>query len=212
MLFVNVLDAFGEASDVARERVYFEVDEITDLGCAPCGGLFGVGDEVDPEACALDLVDGERCAVERHGAFGRDKAGQLFRGFERDAGAVALVFHGGDRGDAIDMARDDMATELVTDFQSALQVDAAALDPCANVGFGDAFSGDLNVKPSLAQRDGCEADAVAGDGGTDIDCFGIIRRADARAQIAALLKLEDGSDIGDDACEHGAAFRADGFY
>ena len=212
MLFVNVLDAFGEASDVARERVDFEVDQVTNFSGAPCGRVFGVGDEIDPEACALDLVDGERCAVQSDGAFGRDEACELFWGFERDAGAVTFVFHGGDARDAIDMARDDMTAKLIADFERALKIDATAFNPCADVGFRHAFGGDLNVKPSLAQRYGCEADAVAGDGGADINCFGVIRRADARAQVAALLKLKNGDDICDDACEHGAAFRADGFY
>ena len=212
MLFVNVLDAFGEASDVARERVDFEVDQVTNFSGAPCGRVFGVGDEIDPEACALDLIDGERCAVQSDGAFGRDEAGELFWGLERDAGAVAFVFHGRDARDAIDMARDNMTAKLIADFERALQIDTTAFDPCADVGFGHTFSRNLDIKPALAQRDGCQADTVAGDGCADINCFGVIRRADARAQIATLLKLKNGADICDDACEHGAAFRADGFY
>ena len=52
---------------------------------------------------------------------------------------------------------------------------------------------------AVAER---RADAVAGDGGADVDGGRVVAGADPGPQIAAPLDLADLSDIGDDAGEH----------
>ena len=83
-------------------------------------------DQEHVETRAFDAVDGERGAVEGDGAFRGDEFGELARRFEREAHRFAFVLACHDRGHAVDMARHDVAAELVADLQRALEVDAGA--------------------------------------------------------------------------------------
>ena len=79
------LRRLGEPRGIARHRVDFEVDAVADLACRPRSSrLKRVVDQKHVEAGALDLVDGQRGAVERDRALGRDEFGEIARRFERE--------------------------------------------------------------------------------------------------------------------------------
>jgi len=81
---------FRQACDVAGERVDLQIDPIALFCVAPIGHGFCVRDQIDAELIAIDLVDGQRGAIEHDRAFGGDKPGQIAGSFKGDAGAVAL--------------------------------------------------------------------------------------------------------------------------
>src|SRR4029077_9626334 len=105
--------ATGETRDVARQHVDLEIDAIPNFCRAERGVDQRMRDEVDAEAIALNLVDGERDAVERDRAFGRDRLGEGLGHAEGEALGIALAPSLDDFGDRVDVARNDMAAELV---------------------------------------------------------------------------------------------------
>src|SRR5680860_1003038 len=106
-----------QACDVARQNIDFKVYQIAGAKVSPCRVRQSVGDYVHAEAEALDIVNGERHAVERHGAFRGDKAGQVGRRLKHESDAVAIDGGGKDSGTPVDMPGDEMAAQRITQGQ-----------------------------------------------------------------------------------------------
>src|ERR1700732_1857927 len=60
-----------EPFQITGDHVDFDVDAVVDFELAERGGHKGVGDDVDIEATAVDVVDGQADAVDANRAFGR---------------------------------------------------------------------------------------------------------------------------------------------
>ena len=140
-------------------------------------------DQQHVEARAVDAVDGERRAVERDRALRRDEFGEVARRLQREAHSLALVLARHDLGHAVDMARHDVAAELVADLQRALQIDARAGLPAGSGGKPQRLFPGLDLEPALIgaalrQRDDGEANAGAGDRRADRNGLRIVGRVD----------------------------------
>ena len=85
-------------------------------------------------ACVAHLVDGQRHAVERHRALGGEEAAKLRRDPDPEAGRAAFGREADDFADAVDMAGDEMAAELVAEAQRALEVEPGARSPMVGGG------------------------------------------------------------------------------
>src|SRR5262249_25728374 len=83
-------------------------------------------DDVDSEAPSFNLVDGQRHAVDSDRALARDQPLERRRHLDREAHGLLLRPALDDTPDAVDMARDDMAAQLVADLERSLEVDARA--------------------------------------------------------------------------------------
>src|SRR5690606_10232446 len=85
----------------------------------------------------------------------------------------------------------------------ALQIDAAALAPVAQLGLGQGLARDLDGEPPLALfRDGQAAARVA-NGGPQVDARRVPHGLDLIATVAVgLADAADAADVGDDAGEH----------
>ena len=178
---LHVLKLHGPR-DVAGKHVDLQVDPVAGLFRAQGGVGQGVGDDVDAEAVVLDLVDGERDAVERDGALGRDEARELApapRRVKRRELAVGADVD--DAADAVDVPGHDMPAELVAGLERALQVDAPAGLPVAERGLAQRLVGDVDLEDAAAARAADlgrrQAGAVAGDRGADGDAVGRVAAA-----------------------------------
>ena len=154
-------------------------------------------------------------------SFRGDEAGQrLWRAdVETGRGAPGIGWIGRDRlmlhdlGDAIDMARDQMAAQFVANLQRAFQIDALAGLPAARQGLRQRLRRRLDMEDAARlaiaarrERRDREAHARAGDRGADVDAGRVKRAGDRQpAQVfAGLPGLCDHADGFDDACEHHA--------
>ena len=66
-LYSDICVSFGvfEARNVARQHINFQIDPVARARRPPACHALGVRDEVNAECVALDLIDRERCAIER---------------------------------------------------------------------------------------------------------------------------------------------------
>src|SRR5204863_8209857 len=121
-----------------------------------------VGDDVDPEARAFNLVDGETDAVERHRSFRGDVARQLRRCLDREADRVALRPPLNELRDTVDMPGAEMAAKLVAEPQRALEIDWHPFGPFAQGGARQGLGRSLDRE--TAGLDGYPRPALAGLG------------------------------------------------
>src|SRR5688572_28618882 len=166
-----------------------------------------MGNDVDLEAHAAagltrDLVHGERDAVERYRSLGRDKGCE--RGICRDgqAGRIALRGNRLDPADAVDVAGDDGAAQLVADPERPLEIEPALFGPHARSGTSPSLRGDVDGEPASALVDDGQADARTGDRGAEVDPGHVIAAADPHPEVASRLDLLDHAEVGDDSGEH----------
>lgn len=166
-----------------------------------------MGDEVDAKNVTFHLVHCQRRAVQCDGAFGRNETGQITGRAELDAGAVSLFADIEHLGHAIDVARDNMPAQFVTDFQGPFQVQLVPDSPeiAADVRGIDAFGRDFHIEPVLRlapQRDHSQTHTITGNRSTNINCIRVIGGPDPGAQITALFDLKHLSDISDNSSKH----------
>src|SRR5580704_4341870 len=74
-----------EPFQITSDHVDFDVDAVVDLKLAERGDVKRVGNDVDIEAAAVDVVDGQTDAVHANRALGRHEAHQGSRQFELQA-------------------------------------------------------------------------------------------------------------------------------
>ena len=67
------------------------------------------------------------------------------------------------------MSGNDMPSKLVTEPESALEIDARAHAPAADGADAQRLSGGIHGEPVIAARDRREAGAIERNGGTDGD-------------------------------------------
>src|SRR5581483_8852661 len=108
---------FGEAGNIARNLIDFEVCLVADLAFVPGGDLEGMRDQHALEPCPVDAVDGERGAVEGDGSLGRNEFGQRRRRLEDETRGLAEVLAPDDGRQPVDMAADHVAAKLVADLE-----------------------------------------------------------------------------------------------
>ena len=87
------------------------------------------------------------------------------------------------RRKAVDMARDQMAAELVAKRQGPLEIDARAVLPAPSVVRGQGLVGDVDLEHgagAFAEPGHCEAAAVAGDRGALDEAGGVVVAGDAK--------------------------------
>ena len=163
----------------------------------------GVRDDVDAEAPAIDLVDGQRHAIQGDRALGCDESGQRGRNLEHIAPAIAFRRDGNDIGDAVHMAGNDVAAQLVAHAQGALQIDLGALAPGAERRLGQRLArrGDREAAGRLVDHG--QAAAAAGDRGADIHGIHVEGGRDGEQGIAAPIHGNNASHICDNSGEHG---------
>jgi hypothetical protein len=105
------------------------------------------------------------------------------------------------------MAGDDMAAKLVAHLQRAFQVETEALVPLALSSTRERLGRDVDGEPARALVDHRQAHTRTGDRSAEIYRRGVIAGGDAHPQVAAPLHFRDGTDVGDDAGEHGCQLR-----
>jgi hypothetical protein len=103
------------------------------------------------------------------------------------------------------MAGDDMAAELVAEAKRALEVEAPPLRPHAWRGAAHGFGRDVDGEPVRALVDHGQADARAGDRGSEVDPPEVVAAGDPKAEVAPRLDRDDAPDVGDDSGEHQAS-------
>src|SRR6202521_404077 len=70
---------------VTSDHVYCDVDAVVDFKLAKRGDLKGMGNDIDVEAMAVDLVDGQAHSVDAYRTLRRHEAHQGYRQFELQA-------------------------------------------------------------------------------------------------------------------------------
>src|ERR1700719_4743369 len=73
---------FHEPLQIAGNHVDFDVDAVADLQFTQRGDIQRMGDDIDIEAAAVDLVDGQAHAIDAYRALWRHEAHQRGRQFE----------------------------------------------------------------------------------------------------------------------------------
>src|SRR5690606_1349154 len=126
-----------------------------------------MGDYVDPEAIARNLVDRERGSVERNRAFRCNVERQVLRGLECESAALTIGLDIQNARDTVDVAGDDVSAKLVPGGQRPLQVDALPSLPAVNGRLRAGFVGRIDAEHAasavgLDGRNG-QAASVASD-------------------------------------------------
>ena len=107
--------------------------------------------------------------------FGGDEARQSCGGASKVKRVdLAEIVAADDGRDAVDMAGDDVAAELVADLERALEIDARCRCPIAEAVVASSVSGAASTSKTRSpswpsRRDDRQADAGAGDRGADRD-------------------------------------------
>ncbi len=136
----------SEAGEVARHEIDFKVYQIAGAPVSPCRVGKSVRNEVDAEARAAGIVNGQRDAVERDRPFGGNEGSKFGGAFQDEADTVTVRLAREDGGRAVDMAGYEMAAELIPERESPFEIDAAPLPPRAERGARERFVGDLDGK------------------------------------------------------------------
>src|SRR5262249_2995168 len=113
-----------------------------------------------------------------------------------------------DGGYAVDMARDQMAAEFVTELERALEIDRPTRAPLAQrsdrEGLGRGFDGEP-ARPLVHHR---QATAIAGDRGAERDAAGVVAGGEGEASRRPWRHGAHPAEISDDAGEHGSKLGA----
>src|SRR5258708_25617788 len=142
-------------------------------------------DDIDAKTLPLDLIDGQRDAVEGDGALGRYRAREMRRRGKREAQRVALRLALDDARDAINMAEHDVAAKLVTEAERALEIDLGPHPPACQGGARHGLGRDHGSEPVRSLLDHREAGARASDGRADRGVDEVETRSDYQLGVAA---------------------------
>lgn len=159
-------------------------------------------DDVDAEAVALDLVDRQRHAVDGDRTLGGDVFRQAGRDREGQADRFAVGPDRREFADAVDMAGDDVAAQLVADFQRPFQVDPRSGVPGAESRLRQGLARGLDHEPARPLLDHRQADAAMGNGGADRNRLRIEGGLDGEAGVALPFHGPHAPDVGDDSGKH----------
>src|SRR5690606_40673239 len=108
---------------------------------------------------------------------------------------AAFGRHRQDPPQAVHMAGDDMAAQLVAQFRGALEVDAVASLPAAQRGLRQRLAGNLDREPAGALLGHREAAASVADRGAYVDSRRVPGGLDLIAPVAVgLFDLPDAAD------------------
>src|SRR6185312_13239546 len=122
---------------VLGDEVYLDVQLVPGRGRAEGRALEGLGDQGDLEPALAELGDGEADAGQRDRALVDHVAGELGREGDAEAAGEAVLAGREDRGDAVDVALDDVAAEPLAGPHRQLEVDARAGTEAAQGGDGE---------------------------------------------------------------------------
>ena len=192
---------------ITRQHVDFDIDLLALGQCGKGGYRPCVRDDVEREVRStprliLNRVDGERNAVNRYRTLGRDIGGDVAGDFDDDMVRPADFAHAHHAAYAVNMARYDMAAQLITDLECAFKVEDAPLCPHAVRGFADAFARNIDREPVRPFAHHGQASARTGNRRTHRNAAHVIAAANGKPRIAACLDTVDCANIGDYACEH----------
>ena len=162
---------------------------------------------VDPSSASLDLVDGQRHAVERDRALGRDHRAELARHADERCGPNRL------RGDARPPRRraSTWPVTICPPSSSPMRSERSRLSLApsrhrprrgAATGFAPKHRPRTSRRP-CRPRSGTRPSRRSTR--RDRPCRGRSRSAIVQPEVAALLGAADGADVGDDPGEHGRA-------
>src|SRR5256885_15041318 len=164
------------------------------------------------ESVARDLVDGQRHAVERDRALGRDVTHELRRCAQRDSrhlGQVIACNHG---REPISVTCDQVAAQFVAELECAFEIDFRSMAPTASRGEPQGLGGGIDREPGaavlLARADHGQADAGAGDRGAFDDRGALVATGDLEPAQAlrARVHMHHLADVGHNPGEHETPF------
>ncbi len=124
-------------------------------------------------------VHRQRHAVERDRSFGGDEAGEWGRRAKRQRRAVEKIVAADEFGNAVDMAADHMAAELVAKPQGPFEIEPGAAPPRASAVVTRSVSAAASTAKARAIAGAAalhhgQADARTGDRSADVDAVGIV--------------------------------------
>ena len=197
---------------IAREHVDLEVDPLAFAQRTKSRHFAGMRDYVHAETASavrqiFHLVHRQRDAIDGDRTLGRKVGRERLGRIESETARIARWRNAGDRGDAIDMAGDDMTAQLVAKLQSGFEIEARAFGPTAGNGARHGLGRSIDREPGIARRaalvDHGEAAARTGDRCAHGDGRRIEGACDDKAKVALLPHFADRADGGDYAGKHG---------
>ena len=154
----------------------------------------------------LDLVDGQRHAIDRDRAFLRHIGRDVLARDDLEPRRAADILGQCDPADRVDMTGNEVPAKLVAQTQRAFEIEAAVLAPLVLRGAADGLARNVDREPGIAflaaLLDHRQAYARAGDRGTDVDPGGVPGACDHGAQVAPVFDALNGADGSDDPGEH----------
>lgn len=193
--------------DGAGDDIGFDIDAVADLSRAEVGLLERGGDEGDGEGVGGDTGDGQGDAVDRDGALGDEEVQEVAGGVEGDAPVEGVGLDGGDRGDSVDVALNDVAAHERVGAGAVFEIHPVTGLEVTEVGHVERLADDIEPESGLVRigrvGDG-EAHAVDGDGFAVGRAMGPVEGIDGEG--GAGVAGSDGGDVGeglDEAGEHG---------
>ena len=173
------------AGQVAGQHVDLQIDPRRRPRAAERGHLPGVRDDVDAEDVALDLVDGQRHAVDGDRALGRDEAMQRRGRADRAGGASRPPA-------STDSTSPTPSTWPETMWPPSSSPTRAARSrlirrpsrQSPRVARVQGLAGDLDREPAVALVDHGQAAAGVADRGADVDARQVVGGLDLEAAVA----------------------------
>lgn len=192
-----------QAFKIPREHVNFDIDAIADGKLSQSRRKLRMGNNIHGKQGMIDLVDGQRNAIDGNRPLGRQESRQLGRRVELKLQAVADPLLGGNKGDSIDMAGNNMAAEFIAHAQRRLQIYLGSGVPLHDRGLAESFGRNLNLKSVVRLARNGQANSGARDGTADFHVknrksFGF----NLERPIAALGDIENRSNILNYTSEH----------
>src|SRR5487761_1533150 len=152
-----------QARDIACDHVELEIDHVTGPQRVERRLRARDRDDADAETAAFDFVYGQRDAIERDRALGRDR--QLAAAWNLEGQTERLTVRPPRDQFAlrVDVTEHDVAAELVTEAQRTFEIEPRANTPRAGGRPRAGFGRNLHREPIAALFEHRKADAGAGN-------------------------------------------------